>query len=80
MRIVRGQSRTQASRGHQAIRGWPGPSADGLGPRLAPNRCTITRQFFSLGLYFLESSALPNHHQHVFYLLADFEVCSCNFC
>ena len=27
-----------ASYGHQAIRGWPGPSADGLGPRLAPNR------------------------------------------
>ena len=27
----------QASHGHQAIRGWPGPSADGLGPRLAPN-------------------------------------------
>ena len=21
------------------VRGWPGPSADGLGPRLAPNRC-----------------------------------------
>ena len=28
----------QASHGYQAIRGWPGPSADGLGPRLAPNR------------------------------------------
>ena len=27
----------QARRGHQAIHGWPGPSADGLGPRLAPN-------------------------------------------
>ena len=26
-----------ASRGHQAIHGWPGPSADGLGSRLAPN-------------------------------------------
>ena len=23
--------------GSQAIRGWPGPSADGLGPRMAPN-------------------------------------------
>ena len=29
---------SQASHGYQAIRGWPGPSADGLGPRLAPNR------------------------------------------
>ena len=28
-----------ASHGYQAIRGWPGPSADGLGPRLAPNKC-----------------------------------------
>ena len=27
----------QASRGYQAICGWHGPSADGLGPRLAPN-------------------------------------------
>ena len=28
---------TQAIHGYQAIHGWPGPSADGLGPRLAPN-------------------------------------------
>ena len=28
----------QAIHGHQAIHGWPGPSADGLGPPMAPNR------------------------------------------
>ena len=28
----------QAIHGHQAIHGWPGPSADGLGPSMAPNR------------------------------------------
>ena len=27
----------QAIHGHQAIHGWPGPSADGLGPPMAPN-------------------------------------------
>ena len=27
----------QAIHGHQAIHGWPGPSADGLGPSMAPN-------------------------------------------
>ena len=27
----------QAIHGHQAIHGWPGPSADGLGPHMAPN-------------------------------------------
>ena len=28
----------QAIHGHQAIHGWPGPSADGLGPPMAPNK------------------------------------------
>ena len=28
----------QAIHGHQAIHGWPGPSADGLGPSMAPNK------------------------------------------
>ena len=35
----------QASHGYQAIRGWPGPSADGLGPRLAPNITDRVRKF-----------------------------------
>ena len=26
--------------GSQAIRVWPGPSADGLGPRMAPNKAS----------------------------------------
>ena len=34
----------QAIDGSQAIRGWPGPSADGLGPRMAPNRLAIARR------------------------------------
>ena len=38
----------QASHGYQAIRGWPRPSADGLGPRLAPNS-TVPRIPTALG-------------------------------
>ena len=30
------------------IRGWPGPSADGLGPRLAPNRSDIPVAYVTL--------------------------------
>ena len=44
--IVRGRTRTQA------IRVWPGPSADGLGPRITPNTIDyIFNHTYPLSLY-----------------------------
>ena len=43
----------QAIHGHQAIHGWPGPSVDGLGPRLARNTsigCSVFSMFAKRGL------------------------------